>query len=285
MEAALVLCASVQFAAAMALFGGGLFRLLLGNAHALDATLSRCLRAAALIAWVSAIGWLLMEAANFGNGWADATNPSVLYSVITDTHFGHLWAVRLTISLILMFVAQGLPARSAYGLVTGLAAIFLGSLALTGHALMDDGWLHPLNQTIHLLAGGAWIGALLPLMLALWQPHGKVGDALVMRATQLFAPLGYVAVALVLVTGIVNGWLLVGGFAGLFFTTYGQVLLAKLMLVGGMLICAAINRFRLAPGLAAVGRSHLRRMVMIESALALGVLGAASLLGTLQPAL
>ncbi|HEY4344976.1 MAG TPA: copper homeostasis membrane protein CopD [Parvibaculum sp.] len=285
MEVALVLCATVQFATAMTLFGGSLFRLLLSRATALDAALVRCLRMAALFAWISAAGWLMLEAANFGTGWSDALNPSVLFAVVTDTYFGHLWAVRLTISLMLMLLVQALPSRSAYGVVTGLAAIFLGSLALTGHALMDNGWLHPLSQMVHLLAGGAWIGALPPLIIALRQPVSAEGDALAVEATQLFAPLGSLAVAFVVASGLINGWLLVGGFSGLFFTTYGQVLLAKLALVGGMLICAAINRFRLAPGLALLreGRARLRRVVTIEIGLSLAVLGAASLLGTLQP--
>lgn len=283
MKTVLVFCASVQFVAAMVLFGGSLFRLLLNGAAAIDAGLVRSLRIAAQLAWASAVGWLLLEAANFGSGWSDALNPSVLYAVVTDTYFGHLWAVRLTIAIMLMFVVQALPSRGAYGVVTGLAAVFLGSLALTGHALMDNGLLHPLGQIVHLLAGGAWIGALLPLMLALWQPDDEAGNRLAVDATKLFAPLGYLAVAFVLVSGLLNSWYLVSSFSGLIFTVYGQVLLAKLALVGGTLVCAAVNRFCLAQAFTGKGRTRLRRVVTVETILALGVLGTASLLGTLQP--
>ncbi|MGV8996496.1 MAG: copper homeostasis membrane protein CopD [Parvibaculaceae bacterium] len=287
MELALVLCAAVQFTAAMVLFGGSLFRLLLNRAAALDPALSRCLRAAVYVAWISAIGWLVVEAANFGNGWTDAMNPSVLWSVISDTNFGHLWAVRLTICIMLMFVAHGLPTRSAYGVLAGLATIFLASLSLTGHAEMDDGLLHPLNQAVHLLAGGVWIGSLLPLTLALWQPSGEAGDALAMRAVRQFAQLGYLAVTFVIISGLINSWFLVSGLHELFVTTYGRALIIKLVLVSGMLLCAAVNRFRLTPRLmtSVKGRAHLRYVVMLESLLALAVLGAASFLGTLQPGL
>ncbi|HLG88464.1 MAG TPA: CopD family protein, partial [Alphaproteobacteria bacterium] len=71
-------------------------------------------------------------------------------------------------------------------------------------------------------------------------------------------------------------------------TRYGQVLAAKIALVLIMVAIAAINRFRIAPRMAAAPGPEptavLWRNVMAELALALAVLALVSLLGTLIPA-
>ncbi|HEX7775573.1 MAG TPA: copper homeostasis membrane protein CopD [Parvibaculum sp.] len=286
----LTICIWVQFAAAMLLFGGGLFRLLLGEAAAaIDAALVRWLRGAAVVACLSALGWLLLESANMGNGWPDAVNPASVAAVLRETEFGHVWIARLGLVLFLLAVALAPASRCAFRFGTGFAALFLASLALTGHAVMNAGvavLLHPLNQAVHLLAGGAWIGALLPLWLCL--RRGRGGDErLTHLAVRRFARLGYAAVALVLASGFVNVWFLVGSLHALEGTFYGHLLLVKLALVAAMLALAVLNRVRLAPRLAAgdMARLWLKRSVTAEILFAICILAAASFLGASAPAL
>jgi putative copper resistance protein D len=287
MEWALTTCIWAQFAAAMLLFGGGLFRLLLGEAAAaLDPALVRWLRGATVVACVSALGWLALESASMGDGWVDAANPASIVAVLRETEFGHVWTVRLAVAVFLIAVALAPASRRAFRFGTAFAALFLASLALTGHAVMDEGVariLHPLNQVVHLLAGGAWIGALLPLWLCLRRDP----DALALLAVRRFARLGYAAVALVLASGVVNAWFLVDSVANLLDTTYGRLLLVKLALVAAMVALATINRFRLAPVLTEnpSARAWLLRSVAAEIVLAVCILAAASLLGSSAPTL
>lgn len=289
MQTALVICIWAQFAAAMLLFGGGLFRLLLGGlAAAIDRDLVRALRGATLVACLSALGWLMLEAANMGEGWSDAIDAATVEAVLRDTDFGHVWTARLVMALFLVAFAVAPASRRAFRFGTALSALFLASLALTGHAVMDEGVagiLHPLNQMAHLLAGGAWIGALLPLWLCL--RRGVEADALTLLAVRRFAGLGYVSVAMVLASGVANTWFLIGGVNGLVATFYGRLLLVKLTLVVAMLALATLNRFRLAPDLEAspVSRAWLVRSVVAEILLAVGILAAASFLGTSAPTL
>ena len=148
------------------------------------------------------------------------------------------------------------------------------------------GFLHVANQIVHLLAGGAWIGALLPLWLTLHVARpGTIEMAA--EAGRRFAFFGTVAVALVVASGIVDGLFLVGGVSDLVTTAYGLVLLAKLALVGGMLLCAALNRLVFVPKLTPETDAlmWIRRSVTAEIGLGLMVLAAASLLGTMQPPL
>src|SRR3546814_7877736 len=69
------------------------------------------------------------------------------------------------------------------------------------------------------------------------------------RALAGFATAGTVIVGLVIVTGIVHSYALIGpqNISGLFQSAYGQLLLIKLVLFGLMLALAASNRFRLTP--------------------------------------
>lgn len=110
-----------------------------------------------------------------------------------------------------------------------------------------------------------------------------------------FAGVGSVLVAVLVASGLVNSWFLVGPtrIPDLWTTPYGQLLSLKLGLFAGMLLLAAVNRFRLTPALAAAvngpGRSthaalkSLRRSLMVETALAGLVVGLVAWLGTLAP--
>lgn len=110
-----------------------------------------------------------------------------------------------------------------------------------------------------------------------------------------FSGVGSALVAVLIASGLLNSWLLVGPtrIAGLWTTHHGQLLSLKLGVFAGMLVLAAVNRFRLTPALSAAtaegGRStgealrNLRRSVVLETALAVLVLGLVAWLGTQAP--
>jgi copper resistance protein D len=105
-----------------------------------------------------------------------------------------------------------------------------------------------------------------------------------------FSGMGYVAVAVLVASGLVNGWYLVGSLAALLGTSYGQLLLVKLCLFAGMVGLALTNRFWLVPSLGrdceGVRRhalTRLRRHVVAEETLGLLVILIVSALGTMEP--
>ena len=69
------------------------------------------------------------------------------------------------------------------------------------------------------------------------------------RVLEGFSVTGTVIVALVIGSGLVNSWMLVGpqNVLTLPATLYGQLLIAKILLFAIMLALAAANRFRLTP--------------------------------------
>jgi putative copper resistance protein D len=104
--------------------------------------------------------------------------------------------------------------------------------------------------------------------------------------------MGYVAVATLVGTGLVNSWYLVGNVTGLLETAYGRVLVTKLVLFVGMLALAVSNRFWIVPLLArartdrlSVWAARLRNHALCEQLLGLIVLLIVSVLGTMRPAI
>jgi putative copper resistance protein D len=158
---------------------------------------------------------------------------------------------------------------------------------------MDNGGArvaHELNQTGHLLAAGLWLGGLAPLAWVLRQARRQTGDfeiSVTRDALRNFSHMGYVAVALIALTGTINTLLLVGSPGAMFETSYGRLLAFKILLFLAMVVVALINRFRLAPRISGEVSAlrALGRTVALEQGLALAVLAIVSVLGTWPPAL
>jgi putative copper resistance protein D len=158
------------------------------------------------------------------------------------------------------------------------------------------GILHLTADTLHLLAAAIWIGGLVSLVLLLSVSRNDQTDAGVSfarDATERFSTMGVAIVVVVLATGIVNAWILVGSLQALIVTDYGRLLMLKVALFGVMLLVAAINRFWLTPRLALPPGSEpqfkvLRRLArnsMIEIVLASMIFAIVGMLGTLHPAI
>jgi copper resistance protein D len=147
----------------------------------------------------------------------------------------------------------------------------------------------------HWLAAGAWLGGLLQLAhlvgLATRFPS-LVHTAYATAALVRFSGMGYTAVAVLIGTGLINSWFLVGRVAHLATLPYGQVLSAKLCLFAGMLVLAAPNRFRLVATLTTAKESQppdilrrLHRNVLGEQVLAILIVLIVGFLGTMQPSI
>jgi len=304
MTEAWIVARFIHFAAAMAAFGIGAFRLYafagsLDPAHtatrgSFDAQLRRLTTPCALLALLSALAIVPFIAAEMAGSDAAALEPAVWRDVLTETSFGHAWCWHLGFGatlLALCLLRGGAWQASAATLV---ALMLLASLGWTGHAAMDmgGGITHELNQMVHLTAGGIWLGGLVPLG-ALLRRAARLGGGpyaeLARIALPHFSQMGYVAVALVALTGTVNGAMLVGGFEALVATPYGRLLCLKIVLFATMVGLALVNRFRLLPRLrdpatASPSLRALLRSVIGEQALGLAILAVVAVLGTWPPA-
>ncbi|HVZ14817.1 MAG TPA: copper homeostasis membrane protein CopD [Bauldia sp.] len=237
--------------------------------------------AAAIVAAAATAATLPVETAFIGNGWVDAFNPSVMGDVLTTTTVGQAWGGEAA-GIVLLLTALAWPGRIAF--VAIAAAIALASAALTGHATMEDGALglaHRLNDALHLLAAGAWLGGLVPLMLSLGagQTDGTV-DVL-----RRFSTAGHWIVGLVVATGIANTWLILGQPPADWSSPYQLLLSLKLALVAAMVALALTNRYALMPRVAATRGmlTAIRRGALIELLLGAVVIALVSVFGILDP--
>lgn len=291
MDEALLICRFVQFSAAMLLFGWAVFTGLLMPAELRD-RLARPARwttpGLALLIAITTVLWLGLEAGEAGDGWPDTVSPDALAAVLTATSFGHVWAWRLVIVAVLLGTLVLRPAVRRLATIAVSAAV-LASLALVGHAAMQDGvagLVHRLNHALHLLSAGFWIGCLPPLLICLRQIGVASSQGAAIVALKRFSGIGHFAVALVLATGIVNARLILSAPWLDLSSPYRQLLAIKIGLVCTMVLIAIVNRYVIVPRLANNGLRASRAMVIgTVSELGLGaiVIALVSVFGTLDP--
>ncbi|EQB04109.1 copper homeostasis membrane protein CopD [Sphingobium baderi] len=249
---------------------------------------------------LSSLGFLFQGAAMAG---VPFTQPdmSILGDLLDETALGLALKIRMLALLFVLFGAALLN-RSPRGATLGATvagAVALATLAWSGHGAAGEGaagWLQLGSDLLHLFAAGAWVGAIVAFLL-LTLPKIATDDMeramLAERALRGFASVGTLIVGLLILTGAVNGAFLVGPdhVLTLAQSTYGLLLIAKLLLFAAMVGLAGLNRFRLTPALgiaiaqqdAAAAMVLLRKSLLVEGCLAVVILGLVAWLGTLSP--
>lgn len=240
------------------------------------------------LAVVTGAAWLIVLAADIlGEPLIDALLHGSALPVIAGTRFGWIWCLRGALAVLLaLFVLD--PKRR--NLQVTAAAAFLVLPALVGHAGAAPGLIgvgRILSDTAHLTAAGLWLGAL-PAFAALLRTAGRKRarhwPEFAVATTRRFSTVAAACVAILLVSGILNAWALLGGLRDLWTTDYGQLLGLKVLLLAAMVAIASVNKFRLAPRLPAPAALRtLRRNSLAEAGIGLCVLLLVGFLGQLQP--
>jgi mono/diheme cytochrome c family protein/uncharacterized membrane protein len=276
-------------------------------------------RISGLLALLAGAAWLTLQAATI----ADADNLrdglAALPLVAQHTRYGTIMMARLG----LLVVATGLVWRGSFVIVgrgppstpygvgadkyvdggpsparassPGRLSIY-GAFVLTffalglqgkiGHAgatagAVGDGLV--LSESLHLLAAGIWLGALLPLWFSLRALTPDQAAAVCER----FSPIGLACVLVLAGTGFAQGLELIGGLPALFGTPYGHVALLKIALFLLALVLAACNRLWLTDRLTVPGedaRRNLLTSVSVEICAGLALVTAAAFMASLPPA-
>jgi putative copper resistance protein D len=279
--AGLIVSRFVHYAAVLLLFGLSLHPVY-ADAAQTQPRLRGWMLWAVIVALLGSVPWLVFTAANMAGDMGAGFDWDTLEPVLFNTAFGSAWLARDALALVLTSLLMLAPGRRVLPML--LAAALLASLAAVGHTQQTEGGAHIVHvgaDALHLLAAGAWLGGLVALAYTLFEGGGDE-EQILMR----FSGMGYIAVAVLIVSGLINGLFLVGTLDALIGTTYGQLLLVKLGLFGGMLALALSNRFWLVPALNAGEPrtlARLRRHVIGEEALGLLVILVVSVLGTMEP--
>ena len=297
----MVIARAVHFAASATVAGALMFRTVVADPalrgeDKAGAVIDRQIRTLAWIALVIAAisggAWLLLQTASMsGQTSGEVMMSGALLAVLDETQFGLVSEVRLALALLLAICLAYDRRSLARWLASAAALCFAVSIAWTGHAASTPyklGYLHLTADALHLCGAAAWTGGLMALVLLL-NAVGQNGAAEIeLDAVRRFSALGMFSVATLIVTGIVNAWILVGSFRALVQTDYGWVLMEKLAVFAVMIAFATVNRFWLTPELASPASDRavrrLTRNAIAEIALALIVFAIVGVLGTLHPA-
>jgi putative copper resistance protein D len=308
MGAALAMTRSVHYAATLLLEGAVVFRFLViepafgGAACNVLSTLRAFLNRTLALTWVvtvlSGAAWVLVLGGQIsGESPLSALRWGIDWTLLTQTQFGEVWQWRGAVALLLVLTPAiadrgKLPIRMGRGLAIVLVLTLTGSLAWSGHGAATPGKLGDLHLSadiLHIIAAGLWLGGLLPFAVLLWMARHEPEVMAAAVATRRFSSIALISVLVLLATGIVNSWVLVGSAASLLDTVYGRLLLAKIGLFLLMLVFAAVNRFHLTPqigrnmtsGQRAAGRIAVHSI--FEFALGMAILAIVAVLGTLPP--
>jgi len=252
-----------------------------------------------LVILLSGFAWFALVAMSMSD---QPFSNEILRIVWTQTQFGTVWKIRLifwfaamVIAMLVHFFESKTPLqKNLIWLQLLFSGALLGSLAWAGHGQESSHW-HLLADILHLLVAGFWPTGLLPFALLLRHlrqapapAHWHSIAALVRR----FSALSLGSVALLVATGFINSWFLVGSFSNLIEEPYGRWLLVKIILFCFAVAIGAVNLLRLKPGLliensqakgSEAAASQLQFNVQMELLLGAAIIVVVAILGILPP--
>ncbi len=198
-------------------------------------------------------------------GWSEGFLWENLHLIAIESNWGLGWQVQAAAGAV--FTVTAIVARlHPLGLTRTLG--FLGAAAVcislprTGHAASSaSGWV---LHSVHVLAAGLWAGTL----LAVWSLGRNDERPLQAAMLRLFAPVAMTAVAVLSASGAIATVTYIGSTSNLVDTDYGRILMAKIALVGVMLVLGARNYQTLRASTTA----DVPRTVGVEAVVAVGVI-------------
>jgi putative copper export protein len=243
------------------------------------------------------IGWVLTLAGSIAGviGAAGAGAGGARMSILLATSTGGLSLARLVgvvVTGIPGLTGKPGPRRDQY---LGLAgAFFLGAEAVGGHVTAIDAAgaraAAIVAQGAHLAAAAMWVGGLAVLAYVIAGVDASVRPSAWRTAAVAFRPVAAISAAVVIATGVIASIREVQHKYFLLWSAYGRFLLAKWVLVAGMLVLGALVGRALARGPRGVaglpGSSRSRpvgSLLRVEAVLGAAVLVfAATLVGVAQ---
>ena len=125
--------------------------------------------------------WVVLMASSMAGTPAWPIDREAVGALLTGSAIGAAWKLRLVLVALPALAALVAGGRGIWLSIVALcSAVALATLAWTGHGAMDEavmGWVHLIVDILHLIASGAWVGALLGLLLLVSRPAARVDAA------------------------------------------------------------------------------------------------------------
>ena len=178
----------------------------------------------------------------------------------------------------IMVMAHNMKTKAkTVGLFIG-SIVVMFSFSMAGHSQLG-GVITQALLMVHLFGITFWLGSLLPFRWICLQDDTTNLSGLAHQFGIL--AMGYVG--LLLSAGFFYAYMLIGELSLIFTTSYGNLLLIKIIMVCALLFLAALNKFKLVPSLEKsplLGVKKFKSSVQLEIVLAFIIVFASSLLTT-----
>ena len=237
---------------------------------------------------ITAIGQLLVIAGDIVGRSPLAAAGSLGGALHTDA--GAALLIRLLLIAVLaavLFAAPNLDDEHRWVGGVVISMLMLVTWAYAGHSASQRWSLIGIPLDVgHHGAAAMWLGA---LGVMAFGAARSCQDEDLIAVVGRFAWLAGRLVAVIVITGVLQAWRLVGGISGLFNGTHGRLLVLKLVIVGLMLKVADVNRKRVTRRFASgvVGPrtvETLRRAMVTELAVGALVIAVTAALVVSSPA-
>lgn len=303
LDAALHLLTALLNLAVAVLTGASVARLWLGrDASGWAEARREPVRCAAMLGAVLALAanilLLWLESAAMAEVPVTEAAPAIR-SMLTSTHLGLAWSIgmaALAVAAAGVFI-RGIRSTGPALLTLAALAVFWYTRSMVSHAASEgDASLRLLADWVHLGLTSLWVGEVMVSGAVVLRASGNMSRADRRARAAYIASLSSsatFALAGIFMTGLYTAWRNLGGLDSLVGNAYGNILVAKLLLVGAAAILGGFNRFfvmrpwlaRESAGDAAaeVLPLRFRRVLRVEAVLLLAVVVVAAWLASTSP--
>lgn len=237
---------------------------------------------AGVLALVGAWSVVVQAAKGSGTSVASALDGELLKAVLSSQYGRARSAEVASALLVLLFALLVARTRARPAAVGSVVAAVLLSFThgAAGHA-GARGVTAVLADGVHVMAASTWAGGLAMTCLAILLAR-RDRSILARNALTVFSGIALVAVAALILSGAVSGLIELGGVSHLWSTSYGRLILVKILIVGGLVGLAVVSRRR-------VRRGHdpgalIGRAIVVELGLMLVAVGVTTQLIAQPPA-
>ncbi|MGO3742963.1 copper homeostasis membrane protein CopD [Kerstersia sp.] len=256
--------------------------------HPLDRPARHVYSACTLLACLGTVLMIPLQAGRMAGDRMEILSPDTWMAVLQATRFGEAWQWQFFLLplLLLAWLIRWRPPCQHRAMALASAAM-LAALAATGHAAAMDGalgWLHRGNQALHLWAIAYWAGGL-PWVFVHLRQLPRRPDATIIKTLVRYSRVGHWAVALVILSGIGNLFLILGPWPWNWATLYMRLMETKFLAAAAMVALALFNRYILVPRMRSQPQAvqALARYTRMEIMLATGIVILIGIIGTLPP--
>ncbi|MEM2759394.1 MAG: CopD family protein [Nitrososphaerales archaeon] len=244
------------------------------------------------------IGVSLVITSGFAMIFVQASSLGVGIEDAIATSFGTTWLVRMLLAFVTLALYFALRAKRPIGkihhaTVLGVGLALLATTTMIGHPAATTKPIAIALDFLHNIVASVWIGGLMYLAFVAIPTIRQLGlaarHAIISLLIPRFSSMTVVALGAVAITGPLMLWMLEDNVNDLLLTSYGKLLISKLILAGFMIGVGAFNQFNIhskAIALVRAGKgatqtdvhSRFDKSLKVESAIGIALLLSVALL-------